>query len=50
MARRNDNSGGAPAYLVALVLSLVVYAVSFFLTRLLSRYRELQRRPRRVPT
>ena len=30
-----------PAYLVALVVSLVVYAISFFLTRLLSRYREL---------
>ena len=27
--------------LAALVVSLVVYAVSFFLTRLLSRYREL---------
>jgi len=35
------SSGGAPAYLVALLVSLVVYAVSFFLTRLLSRYREL---------
>ncbi|HYH33804.1 MAG TPA: zinc metalloprotease HtpX [Nocardioides sp.] len=31
----------APAFLVALLVSLVVYAVSFFLTRLLSRYREL---------
>ncbi len=41
MARRGNDSGGAPAYLVALVLSLVVYAISFFLTRLLSRYREL---------
>ncbi|MEO5852607.1 MAG: zinc metalloprotease HtpX [Nocardioides sp.] len=41
MARRSSNSNGAPAYLVALVLSLVVYAISFFLTRLLSRYREL---------
>ena len=30
-----------PAYLVVLVVSLVVYAISFFLTRLLSRYREL---------
>lgn len=37
---RNRN-GGAPAVLIALVVSLVVYAVSFFLTRLLSRYREL---------
>ncbi|NYG56326.1 zinc metalloprotease HtpX [Nocardioides perillae] len=37
---RRDN-GGAPFWVVALVVSLVVYAVSFFLTRLLSRYREL---------
>ena len=37
---RRDN-GGAPFWLVALVVSLVVYAISFFLTRLLSRYREL---------
>ena len=41
MARRSNNNGGAPAFLVALLLSLVVYAISFFLTRLLSRYREL---------
>lgn len=40
-ARRNSNSGALPAFLVAIVVSLVVYAVSFFLTRLLSRYREL---------
>ncbi|CAM3291417.1 zinc metalloprotease HtpX [Nocardioides dubius] len=40
--RRDNNNGGAlPAYLIALLLSLVVYAVSFFLTRLLSRYREM---------
>jgi heat shock protein HtpX len=32
---------GGPAFLVALVVSLVVYAVSFVLLRLLSRYREL---------
>ena len=32
---------GGPAFLVALIVSLVVYAISFFLTRLLSRYREL---------
>jgi heat shock protein HtpX len=38
---RNNNNGGMPAYLVALLISLVVYAISFFLTRLLSRYREL---------
>jgi heat shock protein HtpX len=38
---RRDNGGGAPAWLVVLVVSLVVYAVSFLLLRLLSRYREL---------
>jgi heat shock protein HtpX len=37
----NNNNGGVPFWLIALVVSLVVYAVSFFLTRLLSRYREL---------
>jgi heat shock protein HtpX len=37
----NNNNGGVPVWLLVLVLSLVVYAVSFFLTRLLSRYREL---------
>ncbi len=39
--RRDNNSNGLPVWLVVLVVSLVVYAVSFFLTRLLSRYREL---------
>ena len=38
---RSRNSNGAPAYFIALAVSLVVYAISFFLTRLLSRYREL---------
>ena len=37
----NNNNGGIPVWLIVLALSLVVYAVSFFLTRLLSRYREL---------
>jgi heat shock protein HtpX len=37
----NNNGAGAVGFLIALVVSLVVYAVSFFLTRLLSRYREL---------
>lgn len=37
-ARRKE---GAPAFLLVLLISLVVYAVSFLLTRLLSRYREL---------
>jgi heat shock protein HtpX len=39
--RDNNNNNGVPVWLVALVVSLVVYAISFFLTRLLSRYREL---------
>ena len=38
---RSRNNNGPPFWIVALVVSLVVYAVSFFLTRLLSRYREL---------
>jgi heat shock protein HtpX len=37
--RRDRNS--AAFFVIALVVSLVVYAISFFLTRLLSRYREL---------
>lgn len=37
----NNNSGGLPIWLIMLVVSLVVYAVSFVLTRMLSRYREL---------
>ena len=39
--RRDNNSGGLPIWLVVLVVSIVTYAVSFLLTRLLSRYREL---------
>jgi heat shock protein HtpX len=38
---RDNNGGGAAAFMIALLVSLIVYAVSFFLTRLLSRYREL---------
>ncbi|MDN5894355.1 MAG: zinc metalloprotease HtpX [Nocardioides sp.] len=38
---RNNNNGGAAAMVIALVISLIVYAVSFVLTRLLSRYREM---------
>jgi heat shock protein HtpX len=37
----NNNSGGLPIWLIMLVVSLVVYAISFVLTRMLSRYREL---------
>jgi heat shock protein HtpX len=36
-----DNGGGVPIWLVILLVSLVTYAISFFATRLLSRYREL---------
>lgn len=36
----NGNGGGAP-YIVVFVVSMLVYVVSFVLTRLLSRYREL---------
>ena len=39
--RNNNNNGGLPIWLVMLLVSLVVYAISFFLTRMLSRYREL---------
>ena len=38
---RSNNTGGIPVYFIALAVSLVVYAISFFLTRMLSRYREL---------
>jgi heat shock protein HtpX len=41
---RRDREGGmgtGAALMLALVVSLVVYAVSFVLTRMLSRYREL---------
>jgi heat shock protein HtpX len=37
----NNNNSGVPVWLVVLAVSLVVYAISFFLTRMLSRYREL---------
>jgi heat shock protein HtpX len=39
--RRDNNNNGLPIWLVVLVVSLMVYAVSFVLLRLLSRYREL---------
>ena len=39
--RRGNNNNALPAYLIAILVSLVVYAVSFLLMRLLSRYREL---------
>jgi heat shock protein HtpX len=39
--RSNNDNGGAFAFVAVLGISLLVYAISFFLTRLLSRYREL---------
>jgi heat shock protein HtpX len=39
--RRDNNNGGLPIWLVVLIVSLVTYAVSFVLLRILSRYREL---------
>ncbi len=39
--RDSNNNGGVPVWIIVLGVSLVVYAISFFLTRLLSRYREL---------
>ena len=38
---RSHNGGGAAMVMVAILVSGVVYAVSFLLLRLLSRYREL---------
>ncbi|GAA4517434.1 MULTISPECIES: zinc metalloprotease HtpX [Nonomuraea] len=39
--RRGNGQGGLPIGLIVMVVSIVVYAVSFLLTRALSRYREL---------
>jgi heat shock protein HtpX len=39
--RDNNNTGGLPIWLVVLLVSLVTYAISFLLLKLLSRYREL---------
>jgi heat shock protein HtpX len=41
MGRRGRDSNGAPVVLVIVLVSIVVYALSFVLTRALSRYREL---------
>ncbi len=38
---RRDQRSGPPVWLLILLASLVVYAISFFATKLLSRYREL---------
>jgi heat shock protein HtpX len=39
--RRGSDSNGAAAFLLIMAVSILVYAVSFLLTRMLSRYREL---------
>jgi heat shock protein HtpX len=41
LGRSRDNSGGLPIGLIIMLVSIVVYAISFLLTRALSRYREL---------
>jgi heat shock protein HtpX len=41
LGRSRNNNGAFVGVMAALAVSLVVYAVSFFLVRLLSRYREL---------
>ena len=39
--RNNNNQGALPILLIIMAVSIVVYAISFLLIRLLSRYREL---------
>jgi heat shock protein HtpX len=39
--RRSNGQGGLPIGLIIMLVSILVYAVSFLLTRALSRYREL---------
>ncbi|GAA3689627.1 zinc metalloprotease HtpX [Nonomuraea antimicrobica] len=41
LSRRNNGQGGLPIGAIVLLVSVVVYAVSFLLIRALSRYREL---------
>ena len=41
MGRRGRDSNGTPVVLIIMLVSIVVYALSFVLTRTLSRYREL---------
>lgn len=41
LGRGRDDRGGLPIGLIIMLVSLLVYAVSFLLTRALSRYREL---------
>ncbi|HET6561462.1 MAG TPA: M48 family metalloprotease, partial [Marmoricola sp.] len=39
--RRDNNNNGLPIWLLVLLVSIVVYAISFLAIKLLSRYREL---------
>ncbi len=39
--RRDNNNNGLPVWLLVLLVSIVVYAISFLAIKLLSRYREL---------
>src|SRR3954469_5300663 len=39
--RRSSNSNGVPVWLIVLLAAIVVYAISFFAIKMLSRYREL---------
>jgi heat shock protein HtpX len=39
--RSNNNGGALPIFLIIMAVSIVVYAISFLLIRMLSRYREL---------
>ena len=41
MGRGRRDNNGTPAFLIVLLVSIVVYALAFLLTRTLSRYREL---------
>ena len=41
MGRGRRDNNGTPAFLIVLLVSIVVYALAFVLTRTLSRYREL---------
>ncbi|WP_269750652.1 zinc metalloprotease HtpX [Herbidospora daliensis] len=41
LGRNRDNQGGLPIGLIIVLVSTIVYCVSFVLTRMLSRYREL---------
>jgi heat shock protein HtpX len=38
--RDNNNQGGVPVWLIVMVVSIVTYALSFILIRMISRYRE----------